>query len=145
MLRALLAAFFLCVGSFPLYADSISVSGDPGTLIVNTAIAGSQPPFVEDATTTYSVVTTPANMKITGNLNLVMPTNTILRITLQAPTGATSLGAVLLTPAAKDLVTGIPALTNQGALSITHRLSAIVLAGVISSSSRTITLTLTEI
>lgn len=143
MLRALLAAFCLYIGCFPLYADSITVSGDPGTLAINTAIAGSEPTSVIDATTTYSVVTTPGGKKISGRLDSVMPPNTSLEITLQAPTGANCLGKVILTPVNKNLVTGIPGGTTQGGLSITYEFSATVNAGVISSSSRTITLTLT--
>ena len=131
------------IGCLPVYADSISVSGDPGTLVINSSVAGSQPASVTDATTTYSVVTTPAQMRITGSLNSNMPANVDLCVTLQAPTGGSSAGQVQLSTTAMDLVTGMNHHTNQGGLTITYKLSATVQAGVVSSSSRTVILTLT--
>ncbi|MBN2184776.1 MAG: hypothetical protein JW746_05565 [Candidatus Krumholzibacteriota bacterium] len=145
LLLSILVAFCLHISSFPLYADSLTVSGDPGILVINSVTAGSQPTSVTDATTTYSVVTTPAQMRITGELNSSMPPNVNLRITLQAPAGGTSSGSVQLTTTAKDLITGMVHHTNQGGLSITYEFSATVGAGVISSSSRTVTLTLTTL
>ena len=146
MLRVILAALCLAVACLPLNADSLSVSGNPGTLVINTVTtAGSQPTSVTDATTTYSVVTTPALMRITGELNSSMPANVNLWITLQAPTGGSSSGSVQLTTTAKNLITGMSHHTDQGGLSITYEFSATVGAGVISSSSRTVILTLTTL
>ena len=145
MSRVFLAALCLSIACFPLHADSISVSGDPGTLVVNIAIAGSEPASATDATTTYSVETTPANRRITGELNSPMPPQTYLEMTLEAPTGANSMGAVTLLSTAQDLVTGIRHHTTQGGLSITYTFSATVQAGVVSSTSRTVTLTVADI
>ena len=128
----------------PLYSDSISVSGDPGPLVINGAIAGSEPTSVTDATTTYSVQTTPNNQRITGELNSAMPANTTLRIELQPPTGATGMGEVSLSTTAQNLVTSIPHHTDEGGLSITYKFCATVSAGIVSPTSRTVTLTVTS-
>jgi hypothetical protein len=142
--RSFWAACCIAFACIPLYADSISVSGDPGSLVVNTAVAGSEPTVATDATTTYSVDTTPANRRILGRLNTPMPANTELKITLQAPTGGTSWGVVSLNASDQVLVSGIPHHTNQGGLSITYEFSATVQAGSVSSTSRTVTLTLAD-
>ncbi|MBN2184779.1 MAG: hypothetical protein JW746_05580 [Candidatus Krumholzibacteriota bacterium] len=144
LFRLFLTIIFLQFGSPPLCADSISVSGDPRTLVINTASAGLEPECTAEATTTYSVATTPAQMRITGSLNSNMPANVTLHIMLQAPAGGDSSGMVQLTAVAKDLVTNMSHHTNQGGLAITYQLSATVQAGVISSSSRTVTFTLAD-
>lgn len=139
------AALCLSLACLPLYADSISVSGDPGPLVVTAAIAGSEPTCAIDATTTYSVQTTPNNRRITGELNSAMPSNTNLRIELQPPTGATSMGEVSLSTVAQNLVTGIDHHTDEGGLSITYKFSASAAAGVVPSTSRTVTFTVADI
>jgi hypothetical protein len=124
-------------------AQTISVSGNPGLLRINAAIAGSQPISVSNGTTTYTVVTpNPANRtyKVTAQLNALMPTGVTLTATLAAPAGGTSVGPVPLDMTARDMVTGIPRQTNstQG---ITYQLDATAAAGVIPSSTRTVTFT----
>lgn len=143
VLRMTLAILCLGCACSPLCADSISVSGDPGPFVINYAIAGSQPTFATDATTTYSIQITPNNRKITGELDSAMPANTELWITLEAPTGATSMGEVILSTTPQALVTNIPHHTDEGGLGITYTFHANVAAGVIPSTSRTVTLTIT--
>jgi len=123
--------------------NEISVSGNPGALIVVTAVPGSQPTAVTDATTTYAITTNVASKKITGALNTVMPDNTALKVTLVAPTGGTSSGQVTLTASAQDLVTGISTLAESG-LSISYNFSATLAAGVIGSAVKTLTLTVVD-
>ena len=57
LLRVILTAFCLHIASFPLYADSLTVSGDPGTLVINTATAGSQPTSATNPTCCTSTAT----------------------------------------------------------------------------------------
>jgi hypothetical protein len=109
------------------------------------AVPGSEPTSATDATTTYSIQTTPANRRITASLNFPMPANTDLYITLQPPTGANGMGAVSLTTTDQNLVTGIPHHTNQGGLGITYQFSATVQAGTVSSTSRTVTFTVADV
>jgi hypothetical protein len=138
-----LVGALLLVGSRVAVAQTITVSGNPPALKITAAVAGSQPTSVSDNTTTYTVVTpNPANRtyKITAQLNALMPANVTLTATLAAPTGGTSVGPVALDLTARDMVTGIPKSTNA-TQSITYQLSATVLAGVVTSTNRIVTLT----
>ena len=124
-------------------AQTIVVSGNPGALVVTTAIAGSQPNAVSNATTTYTVVTLNPNRTyaITAQLNAPMPAGTTLTATLGAPAGATSLGPVALDMTARNVVTGIGR-NVVATQSISYSFSATVAAGVIPSTTRTVTLTI---
>ncbi len=123
--------------------NEISVSGNPGNLIVSTATAGSEPDVATDNSTSYSITTNESSKKITGSISAAMPANTTLQINLTAPTGGSSAGDVTLTTTAADLVTGIATVAESG-LTITYKFSATVSAGVVTSDSRTVTLTLTD-
>jgi hypothetical protein len=123
--------------------DEISVSGDPGALIVNSATAGSQPDAATDATTSYAVTTNGSSKKVTGEIDSAMPANTTLAVTLTAPSGGSSAGQVTLTTSAADLVTGISTLAESG-MTISYNFSATAAAGVVASDTRTVTLTLTD-
>ena len=74
--------------------DEMSVSGNPAALIVSTATAGSEPDAVTNNSTTYALTTNGTNKKITGALNSDMPANTILAVSLTAPSGGASAGSV---------------------------------------------------
>ncbi|MCX5752588.1 MAG: hypothetical protein NTW97_02945 [Candidatus Krumholzibacteria bacterium] len=123
--------------------NEITVSGNPGALIVVTAVPGAQPTAVTDATTTYAITTNIATKKITGAINTAMPANTSLKVTLVAPTGGTSSGQVTLTASAQDLVTGITTLAESG-LGISYNFSATLAAGVVASAQKTMTLTVAD-
>ena len=123
--------------------NEIAVSADPGALIVNTATAGAQPDTATDNSTDYDITTNESNRKITGVLDAAVPANTELYIFLAAPTGGTSAGDVLLTTSAADLVTGITTLAESNH-TITYKFYASVTAGTVGSTTRTVTLTLTN-
>jgi len=123
--------------------NEISVSGNPAALTVSTATAGSAPDSVSDATTTYAITTNETGKKITGAINADMPAGLTLTVNLTAPTGGTSAGATSLSSVAADLVTGITTL-NESAKTITYSLSATSAAGVVSSASKTVTLTVAD-
>jgi hypothetical protein len=143
--RGWLGAVLLFMGSRAAFAQTLAVSGSPGLLRISSAVAGSQPISVSNATTTYTVVTPPANRlyNVTARLNAAMPAGVTLTATLAAPAGATSLGPVALDATARNVVTGVTRNTNatQG---ITYQLNATVLAGVVPNSSRTVTLTIVQ-
>lgn len=122
-----------------LHAQTISTTGSPGPLVVHTAVAGQAPDAASATAGTYSVVVTAPNQKITGQLDAPMPAGTTLRITLVAPSGATSHGAVALDTSPHDLVSGlqIGAFDN---MVITYRLETTVAAGVVTPTSRSVTL-----
>jgi hypothetical protein len=125
--------------------NEIEVSGDPGALVVNTAVAGSEPTADTDNSTTWDITTNGATdgKKLTVVINTNMPANTTLEINLTAPTGATSSGDVTLSDTAVDAVTLIDSVAESG-LSITYTLSALIAAGVVPQDTKTVTLTLTD-
>ena len=121
--------------------NEISVNGSPN-LTVNTATAGSEPDSDID-TGSYNITSNGTDKKITGVIDTDMPANVTLKVTLGAPTGASSLGQVTLSSTAADLVNGITK-TAESSLSITYELSATVDAGIVASGSRTVTYTITD-
>lgn len=120
--------------------NQIAVAGSP-SLTVNTAVAGSAP-TAATASATWAVTTNQSNAKITASLDSDMPAGLTLSVNLGAPTGASSAGAMALSSLSVDVVTGITKLA-QGALSIGYSLSATTAAGVVASTSRTVTYTIT--
>lgn len=123
--------------------NEIALAGTPPVLTVNAAVAGAAPTAVTSALQTYAV-TTNQTAKISAALDSDMPGGVTLTLTMAAPTGATSVNAVALTAASQDLVTGITGL-NESGLSLTYGLSATAAAGVVASSSKTVTYTITAI
>ncbi|MGB2697988.1 MAG: hypothetical protein WBD28_09060 [Candidatus Zixiibacteriota bacterium] len=121
----------------------MSVSGDPGNLVVNTATAGSEPTADTDNTTSWAVTTNESSKKMTGSINTDMPANTTLEINLTAPTGGSSAGDMSLSTTAADLVTAIATVAESG-LTITYTLSATIAAGIVAQAQKTVTLTLTD-
>ena len=120
--------------------NQIAFSGSP-SLVINTASAGVDP-TAATATASWAVTTNQTGSKITASIGSVMPTGVTLAVTLAAPAGATSAGAQSLSTTAVDLVTGLTKVA-QGALGVTYSLSATAAAGVVSSTSRTVTYTIT--
>lgn len=120
--------------------DQISVSGSP-SLVVNSATAGSALTSAS-ASATYAITTNGDGRKITASIDSDMPTGVTLTVSMGAPTGATSAGAVTLSTTSQDVVTGISTV-NESGLSITYGLSATVAAGVVPAANKTVTYTIT--
>jgi hypothetical protein len=121
--------------------NQISVAGAP-SLTINTAVAGSAPTSVTDNVSTWAVTTNQSTAKITGSLSAAMPAGLTLSANLAAPAGASSAGLTALAAGAVDLVTGITKLNASG-LGLTYQLDATAAAGVVASSTRTVTYTIT--
>lgn len=122
-------------------AQFLSASGSPAKMTVQAATAGFAPTPVTDASTTYTVFTNGSgHHKITAQINSAMPAGVTLDVTLAAPAGASSAGAVTLGTTPHDVVTGIPNTFTTRA--ITYQLTATAAAGVVSTQSRIVTLTL---
>ena len=157
----------LVVGSFALVQDAmaqatatqnfnlavnavykIATSGNPGAMTVTTGIAGTNAlTTVSDASTNYSITQNFAStVKVTANLDAVMAAGYTLQMNL-ASTKGTSAGTVDIsatTPAsAANVVTNIAlgADANQG---ITYTFGALASAGVLASTAKVVTLTLTN-
>ena len=120
--------------------NEISVSGNPGALAINTAVAGSAPTAASNASTTWAVTTNQTGAKVTAAINLAMPAGVTLSLNLQNPAGATST-TVSLRTLAVDAVTGITKL-NESGRTVTYTLAATAIAGVVASTSHTVTLTM---
>jgi hypothetical protein len=130
----------------PLYAQKISVSGSPGTLVITTAVAGQGFTSVSNSSTTYSLTGNPTRInKVIAQLNAPMPGGVTLSLRLVPPSGATSLGSVALDATARDVLTNIPPSAKGDVLAMTYTLSATAAAGVIPLSSRTVTLTIVDL
>ena len=126
----------------------IATSGNPGAMTITTGTAGVDAlTAVSDASTTYSITENYGNtVKITANLDAALASGYGLQIDLASSKG-TSAGAVDISNAtsgsAVDVVTaiGMGADANKA---ITYTFSALASAGTLASSSRTVTLTLTN-
>lgn len=119
----------------------IAFAGSP-SLVVSTAVPGSPPTSVSNATATWAVTTNQSGAKITASISAAMPAGLTLSANLAQPTGATSNGLTALSTTAVDVVTGITKLA-ESALGVTYQLDATVTAGVVASTSRTVTYTIT--
>ena len=120
----------------------VNIAGDV-SLTINAGTAGSGL-VSATANTTYAITNnfTSSGVKITGSLNSDMPANTTLKLAVSAPAASGTTGGVkTLSTTAQDLVTGIGAVIESG-LSMNFTLEATVGAGVISSSTKSLTLTL---
>lgn len=122
---------------------ALSVSGGPVSLIVNTALAGSQPTAAVNSTASYTVTAkkTAGIKKLVGSINQLMPANTTLTVELVAVSGATSLGPVALDMTPRDLEIAISK-ENATVASIIYTFTATIAAGVIPAQSRIVTFTL---
>ena len=121
--------------------NQIAVTGGAQSLTISTATAGGNPTDAT-ASTSWAVTTNQSNQKVTASINSAMPANVTLSVALAQPTGATSAGTVALGTGAVDVVTGISTLAESG-LGVTYTLSATTAAGVVASTTRTVTYTIT--
>ncbi len=121
--------------------NQIAVSGSP-SLVINAAAAGSAPTSVTASGNTWSVTTNHSTASITASIASAMPAGLTLSANLSAPAGATSTGLTALGVTAVNVVTGITKL-NSAALGLTYQLDATAAAGVVSSSTRVVTYTIT--
>jgi hypothetical protein len=126
----------------------IATSGNPGPLTVSTGTAGTDAlTSVSDNSTTYSITQNFGNtVKITANLDAALQTGYTLQINLASLKG-TSSGTVDISTAtsgsALSVVTGISRGADAGR-PITYTFSALASAGMLSSTTKTVTLTLTN-
>jgi hypothetical protein len=121
--------------------NQISVAGTP-SITISAAVAGGAPTSATSTGNTWAVTTNQTGAKITGAINSAMATGLTLSANLGAPAGGSSAGLQALGTGAVDLVTGITKL-NQSGLSLTYQLDATSAAGVITSTTRVVTYTIT--
>ena len=121
--------------------NQVGVTGAP-TLDITTAVAGNAPASATSAGNTWAVTCNQTGAKITASIGVAMPAGVTLSATLGAPAGAASAGITSLTTVAADMVTGITKLNASG-LTLTYQLDATAAAGVITSTTRVVTYTIT--
>ncbi len=122
--------------------NQVGVTGSP-SLTVNTATAGSAPTQVSSSGHTWAVTTNQTGAKITASIASNMPAGLTLQATLGVgATGASSAGAKTLSTVAQDMVTGLTKVNATG-LTLSYTLDATAAAGVVTSSSRVVTFTIT--
>jgi hypothetical protein len=109
--------------------------------VIITATAVSNPASAT-AAATWAVTTNQTGAKITASIGSNMPAGLTLSVDLSAPAGGSSAGAQSLSTTAVDLVTTITKVA-QSALSVNYSLTATAAAGVVSSTTRTVTYTIT--
>lgn len=120
--------------------NEIGLNGTAPSLTVSTATAGAAPDAAT-ASQTYAV-TTNQTAKISAAIDSNMPSGLVLTASMAAPTGATSANAQVLSTVGQDLVTAITGLNESGLL-LSYSLTATAAAGVVTSSTRTVTYTIT--
>jgi hypothetical protein len=128
-------------GPHAVAAQTLKVSGSPTAMKITTAIAGAAPTAATNAVTTYTTKTLLGAKQITAQLNSNMPPGMTLQVQFAAVTGATSAGVVTLSTTPQTVVSNITNIVNKTA-AITYTVSATPVAGVVLSSTRTVTLTL---
>ena len=120
--------------------NQIAFAGSP-SLVISTATAGSNPTSAT-ANATWAVTTNQSGAKVTASINSAMPAGVTLSVNLTAPSGASSAGAQSLSTTAVDVVTSITKLAQSG-IAAQYSLDATPAAGVVSSTTRTVTYTIT--
>lgn len=121
--------------------NQIAFTGSP-SLTITTAVAGSAPTSVTDATAQWAVTTNQTGAKITASIASNMPAGLTLSSNLTAPAGATSAGYQSLSTVAVDMVTVITKLA-AGSLGVSYKLDATAAAGVVATASKVVTYTIT--
>ena len=123
-------------------AQHVTISGT-ASLTVSTAAAGASLVPVTTASLTYDVDnTTGGALAVTGQIDSSLPSGLTLTANLTAPVGATSMGTQTLSTSPVTLVTAIPAGRQQTGMGIQLTLTATLAAGVVSTNTRQLTLTL---
>ena len=122
--------------------SQIAVSGGAQSLTISTATAGS-PTMSTSTSVSWAVTTNQTNQKITASVDQALPAGVTLSVHAEAPSaGGMSTGPNPLTTSSADLVTGISTLA-EGSIPLTYTLEATPAAGVVASTTRTVTYTIT--
>lgn len=120
--------------------NEVAITGGNVTLTINSATAGSEPDAKQDTSTSLAWTSNQSNKKITVATDQAAPAFS-LSATAASVTGGTSAGAVVLSTAAADFVTGIA--TTTGSCTLQYDASATAADGS-GSDVHTVTFTLTD-
>lgn len=133
--RALIAALLLAIpGAAAAQLPPV------GPLTVSTAMAGSQPNPASASVTFASGLVFTGQRRVMASLNANTPVNTTLAVRVTGGPGGTSLGFVNLSTTPRDVV--VAAQQSFFAVNtLSYTFSALVTAGVIGLTNRTVTFT----
>ena len=109
-------------------------------LIVNSAVAGSNPVAVSDNSSRVSL-TVESTTSLFASIDAPLPSGVVLRIRVAAPAGALSMGYITLSTTPQVVLRDIPSGIHPG-LVVNYELIAVTQAGVIVPESRNVTLAL---
>jgi hypothetical protein len=121
--------------------SEIAVSGSPAPIVVDAPRAKSPSSVAMMGGTSYAITTNEGNQKISAALDRPMPNGVQLAVSLGAPAGGASRGAVLLGTRAAEVVSAIPA-GAASALPINYTLSATPAARQGAAGTRIVTYTI---
>ena len=126
----------------------IAVSGNPAGMTITTGTAGTDAlTTVSDASTKYSVTQNFANtVKVTANLDAAMAAGYTLQLNLASSKG-TSAGTVDISATTPSSATNVVTNIAKGAdanQTVTYTFGALASAGVLTSTAKTVTMTLTN-
>jgi hypothetical protein len=125
-----LVAVLTAAAAWPLAAQgTVRLAADPAPLVVAEAAAGAAPEPAEGAAS-YALEGVAAPSRLTARLGTPLPAGVTLWVTLDAPSGAVSRGAVRLTTAEQEVVWGIPA-GDHPSQTVTYALHATTAAGTV--------------
>jgi len=141
VLIAVSLGILLAMPCHRLWAQTVTVSGDPGMLTVGSAPPGSPLDPASDASTTYTVTTTAAGQRIVARLDTPLPSGVTLTVSLTPPSGAANEGEITLSTVDQTVVGSIPAAGTYSGLAITYRLAAVTAAGPVPTTVRSVVLT----
>ncbi len=117
--------------------DEIAISGNVTLTIDDITLS-------DAAAASYSVTTNGTSRKITAALDTDFSSSLTLEVTVAAPTASgSSSGAVALSTAAQDVVTGISAVAESG-LAVDYSATALPSTPATTSETRTVTYTITS-
>lgn len=126
----------------------ISTSGNPSSMTVTTGTAGTDAlSSVSDNSTTYSITQNYGNtVKLTANLDAALSAGYTLQLNMASSKGS-SAGTVDISNATSGSAMNVVTAVNRGADAgqmITYTFSALASAGMLSSTNKTVTFTLTN-
>jgi hypothetical protein len=124
--------------------NEISIDDASVTLAISGAPAGGNP-ATATATTNYDITTNGGtdSKKLTAALDTDMPADVTLSMNVAGPADGISAGPSTITSSPSDVVTMIDSVA-QSNIPMEFQLSATISAGMVSSGSRTLTLTLAD-
>ena len=144
VMRRLLVIALLLFGSRAVTAQTITfTNGNGGAFTIASAVAGQDPTAVSNGAGNFTTNTKKNDgiLRIRAQLDLPMPPNTTLTLTLTYPAG-TSQGPQVLSITPVDMIVSIPSASTIRTGTVSYAFTATASAGVLAPFQRIVTLTI---